>query len=736
MLRSALHPMRDTALPRTPGRTPRCDGDGCARSRFDVRPRAVRRCRKTHGARPPSTEARGGDRTARARFSGGDHRDRTLTGGSNRIGVATRGSSAIMETDSSRSPSSRHPGEAGRQRGAVRVAMVHDGGSSAVERSFAEVLIEESSEALIALAPDGTVLFWNRGAERIFGYPRSAALGKRVEELIVPPERRGEALDALQEAIRAGVVSLESVRQRADGEHITVDVTMTAVRDAAGELQFVAVNKTDLSSLVRLRAAHATEARFRGLLEAAPDAMVIVDESGRIVLINSQTERLFGYTRDELYGRTVEVLVPERFRPRHPRDRAAYFHHARPRPMGGGGDLFGRRKDGSEFPAEISLSPMETDDGRLITAAIRDISERKRAEEMFRGLLEAAPDATVIVDATGRIVLVNAQTEAMFGYPRHELLERPVEILMPERFRELHPGHRHGYFARPVARAMGSQVELYGLKKDGTEFPVEISLGPLDTPDGVLVSSTIRDVTARRAIESSYKLANRELEAFSYSVAHDLRAPLRGMNGFAQLLLDTCGDRLGDEAQDWLHQIVSNARQMADLIDALLSLSRVARLELRRESIDLSAIARASAGRLAATDASRTVAVAVTDGLHANADPRLARTVIDNLLANAWKFTRKVASPEIAVGVTENGERRAFFVRDNGAGFDMAFANKLFVPFQRLHTVAEFPGTGIGLANVQRILHRHGGEIWAEGTIDHGATFYFTFHGRADGAPP
>jgi PAS domain S-box-containing protein len=614
--------------------------------------------------------------------------------------------------------------------------MVSDGGSSASEPSFADVLIEESSEALLAVSEDGVIASWNRAAERIFGYSRELAIGQRYDELTVPLERVAETRAAFAGAVRTGFMLLETVRRCADGEQITVDVSLRAVRDAAGALRFIAVNETDVSSLVRLRASQAAGARFRGLLEAAPDAMVIVGESGRIALINGQTEQLFGYTRDELHGQPIEILVPERFRAVHPGHRAGYFSDARARPMGAGLDLYGRRKDGSEFPAEISLSPMNTEDGRLITAAIRDISERHKAEQMFRGLLEAAPDAIVIVDATGRVVLVNAQTEALFGYARRELLERPVEILIPERFRELHPGHRHGYFAKPVVRAMGSQLELYGLKRDGAEFPIEISLSPLDTPDGVLVSAAIRDITARRRIESALVLANRELEAFSYSVAHDLRAPLRGMNGFAQLLLESYHDKLDDEARDWMSEILSNARQMGSLIDALLSLSRVARIELKREWIDLTAIARASARQLAAGDGHRAVAVVVADGLYADADPLLARTVVDNLLANAWKFTHGVAEPRIDVGMTDDGERRAFFVRDNGAGFDMAFASKLFVPFQRLHTVAEFPGTGIGLASVQRIVQRHGGEIWAEGRIDRGATFYFTFENRGTGAEP
>jgi PAS domain S-box-containing protein len=383
----------------------------------------------------------------------------------------------------------------------------------------------------------------------------------------------------------------------------------------------------------------------------------------------------------------------------------------------------------------------------------------KQVEEQFRLLVEALPNAIILVDAAGRINLVNARAETLFGYARAELVGRPVEILVPQQFRTHHNEYRTAFFSAPTARPMGAGRDLFGLRKDGRQVPVEIGLNPITIAESDFVIASIIDITERkqaeleiadllqreqaarievsrlnqeleqRVIERTAQLeaTNKELEAFAYSVSHDLRAPLRSIDGFSQALLEDYQDNLDSEAQNYLQRVRAGSQRMAQLIDELLMLSQFTRSEMHRTTVDLSRLVRTISDELRQREPERQVTVVIAADVTAQADKHLMQAVLENLVGNAWKFTSKRTDARIEFGLMPQPKGQpAYFVRDNGAGFNMAYADKLFGAFQRLHTAAEFPGTGIGLATVQRIIHRHGGRIWAESAVDQGTTFYFT----------
>jgi PAS domain S-box-containing protein len=381
------------------------------------------------------------------------------------------------------------------------------------------------------------------------------------------------------------------------------------------------------------------------------------------------------------------------------------------------------------------------------SSLIRQQTEKalRSSESIFRGLIESAPDAVVIVDARGCIRLINSQGEHLFGYSRVELIGQPVEILIPLEFRADHEKHRARYQSKPTTRPMGSGLDIRGRRKDGTEMALELSLSPRQDGAQPGAMAIVRDVTVQRASEREIRRLNRdlhahakeleaingELEAFSYSVSHDLRAPLRAIDGFSQALLEDYGEHLDSAGKDYLQRVRNGAQSMSLLIDDLLKLSRVTRSELRIAEVDLANLAREVVEELREAEPERDVAVEIEDILQVHGDTALLRVALQNLLNNAWKFTACTEPARIQVGRSSLDGDSVVFVRDNGVGFDMAYSSKLFGAFQRLHPQREFPGTGIGLATVQRVIHKHGGRVWAESEVNHGASFYFTLGERA-----
>jgi PAS domain S-box-containing protein len=482
------------------------------------------------------------------------------------------------------------------------------------------------------------------------------------------------------------------------------------------------------------------ESKYHGLLEAAPDAMVVVNQGGDIVLLNLQAEKQFGYRRDELLGQKVTNIIPEGFAARLIADDLRSAEDALAQQIGTGIELIGRRKDGGEFPIELMLSPLESAEGILVTAAIRDISARKtdekhlaQMESKYRGLLEAAPDAMVVVNQGGEIVLLNLQAEKQFGYRRDELLGQKVKDIIPEGFAERLQADRLRSADDALAQQIGTGIELTGRRKDGSEFPIELMLSPLESAEGILVTAAIRDISVRKAAEANllqkvkelYR-SNEELEQFAYFASHDLQEPLRMVASYTQLLARRYKGKLDADAEEFIAFAVDGASRMQRLIQDLLAYSRVGSkgmnlLDISSEDALQQALvnlrgAIEESGALVTHDTLPTIL----------ADEMQLIQLFQNLVANAIKY-QMPGIPLIHVSAAKNGEKKwQFSVRDNGLGIDQQYFDKIFGLFQRLHKREEFAGTGIGLAICKKIVERHGGRISVESRPGHGSVFRFT----------
>ena len=539
-------------------------------------------------------------------------------------------------------------------------------------------------------------------------------------------------------------VSASPLRDAASDEVLGAVVSFSDVTEARrGEQALL-----DSRNISDVRESQESAAKYRGLLEAAPDAMVVVDGAGEIVLLNAQAERQFGYRRDELVGQQVKVIIPEGFAERLIADDLRSTADALLQQIGMGIELFGRREDGTEFPIEIMLSPLESAEGILITAAIRDISARKAAEEALRvalGNFQDLVDADIVgvffARQDGRVFYANDYFLDLLGYTREELEHGEVDwrAMTPPEWLQLTDR------ALDELREQGSSkpFEKEYMRRDGSRVPVFLADTRLAGP-GANIAAFVLDISERKRGEdellalnaelegrvktrtAALEAANREMEAFSYSVSHDLRAPLRSIDAFSQILLREHAAGLDPEARRVLDIVVRNAQHMGQLIDDLLTLSRIGRKNLDRTPVDMEPLVRSVVEELQATQPGRTVEFDIGPLASAFGDAGLLRQVWVNLFDNAVKFTGPVQLAKVEVRCEPGPRECRFTVRDNGVGFDPRYSDKLFQPFQRLHQTSEFEGTGIGLAIVARIVRRLGGEVWADGAPGEGATFGFS----------
>jgi PAS domain S-box-containing protein len=604
------------------------------------------------------------------------------------------------------------------------------------EEKFSKAFYSSPDSISITTLKDGTFIEVNDGHTQFSGYTREEVIGRRSTDFNTWAKAEDRAR-MLQKLKKQGKVHNEEFDFLTKSGEIRTALFSAETINIGGEPCIIATT-TDITERKRAEEKlRESEEKFSKAFRSSPNTMVITTlKDGKFIEVNDSHNRITGYSREETIGHSALELGLWIKAEDRTRMTQILKEHGRVCNE----EFEFRMKSGEIRNWLFSAEHIDIGGEPCIISMTIDITELKRAEEALTlraQILDSATDSIFLHDFDGNFIYVNETACRTHGYSRDEFVKMKLsQVITPERVSRLDSD-----FQNMLEKGQAT-FESVHLRKDGSAMPAEVHGRTIESAGGKLLLTVIRDITERKAAEEKLKQAlsnlehssaqlaaiNKELEAFSYSVSHDLRAPLRSIDGFSQALLEDYLDKLDEQGQDYLNRLRNASQKMGELIDGLLKLSRLTRSDMHKEKIDLSALAEEITARLKETQPERQVEVVISRGLTASGDRQLLRALLENLLGNAWKFTGKCPQARIEFGATRNGAKKAYFVRDNGAGFDMTYADKLFGAFQRLHEVTEFPGTGIGLATVQRIIHRHGGSVWAEGTVGKGATFYFTLN--------
>jgi PAS domain S-box-containing protein len=604
-------------------------------------------------------------------------------------------------------------------------------------------LYSETPAMLHSIDQGGRLLSVSNHWLEVLGYERSEVIGRKSTEFLTEASRRYAEEVVLPAYFRTGLckdVPYQFVTK--GGATIDVLLSATAERDGCGEVIRSMAVMTDVTERKRAEdALRESEEKFSKAFRATPTILVIATlAEGRYIEVNEAFERAFGYRREEAIGRTSRELdIWE-----DPADRDRYC-----RPIREGGpvrdmEIGLRGKGGKALVGLVSGEVIELNGEQCLLSLVNDITARRTAEEALRESEEkfskafrANPSPLTITTLTeGRFIEVNEAFERVFGYGAeeaigHSSLELNIWQYTQDRERIIR-------VLRDKERVCNEEVTFRD--RNGKAVIARYSAELIDLRGEPCVLSLVDDITARKQLEEEVEVlhtdlacraaelvsANRELETFSHTVSHDLRSPLTGIVGYSEFLLEYYGERLDEQCRGFLEHIHNAGLRMGHLINALLDFSRLTRGEVKREAVDLSGLAQEIAIELRLEAPERPATFRIAEGITVSGDSRLLRAVLQNLLGNAWKYTARNDAAAIEFGVVQEAGAPVYFVRDNGVGFDMSQAERLFVPFQRLHDENEFTGSGIGLATVERIIRRHGGRIWAEGEPGKGACFYFT----------